>query len=147
MVIFELGIVKSGVPLVSRQYYKDYNVNVDPVLRGGFLSGLNAFVQEVFSDKIDSFSMENFKIAFISYFLKHTKGESIILYCIGDKNLNLKFANKALTYVLDKFLEKYNELKDFIGDVKIFDEFNQTIDDILGDLAKKPDDRFRSVFE
>ncbi|MFX0142144.1 MAG: hypothetical protein ACFFDN_51375, partial [Candidatus Hodarchaeota archaeon] len=147
MVIFELGIVKSGVPLVSKQYYKEYNVNVDSVLRAGFLSGLTTFVKEVFSDNIESFTMKNFKIAFISHFLNQKKGENIICFVIGDKNLKLKFAKKALTEVLNEFLKKYGNLENFSGDLNIFSEFSKVLDEILGDLIRKPDERFRSVFE
>ncbi|MFX1452948.1 MAG: hypothetical protein ACFFCM_19080 [Promethearchaeota archaeon] len=147
MVIFELGIVKSGVPLVSKQYYEEYKVSVDSVLRAGFLHGLTTFVEEVFSDNIESFTMKNFKIAFISQTLNNSIREKLTVYCIGDNKLNIKFAKKALTQVLEEFIKKYGNLENFSGDILLFKEFGKVLDQILGDLIRKPDDRFRSVFE
>jgi hypothetical protein len=146
MVIYELGLLNCGLPLVSKQYYKDYNMNVDPLLRGGFLSALNAFAQEVFSDQIDSFSLKNFKIVLLSKPFNSSGQETIISYCIGDSKLKLETAKKALTKVLEVFFANYGHLKSLKVDLTIFNDFVTIFDDIVGDLARKPEDRLKSVF-
>ncbi len=146
MVIYELGLLNCGLPLISKQYYKEYNMNVDPLLRGGFLSALNAFAQEVFSDQIDSFSLKNFKIVLLSKPFHPSSQETIISYCIGDGKLKLEMARKALTKVLEVFFAKYGYLKSLKVDLVMFEEFLPVFDEIVGDLGRKPEDRLRSVF-
>ena len=146
MVIYELGLLNCGLPLISKQYYKEYNMNVDPLLRGGFLSALNAFAQEVFSDEIDSFSLKNFKIVLLSKPFNSSGQETIISYCIGDSKLKLETAKKALTKVLEVFFANYGHLKSLKVDLTIFNDFVTIFDDIVGDLARKPEDRLKSVF-
>jgi hypothetical protein len=143
VVIFELGIVKSGIPLVTKQYYEEYGTKVEQTLRAGFLSGMKIFAGEAFSDEIKSFTLENYKIVLSS----RPDYPDIFVYAIGDKKLNLKFAKKALTKVLEEFFAQYKTLEDFTGNLAMFKGFDQKIDEILGDLTKKPDDRFRAVFE
>ena len=146
MVIYELGLLNSGLPLVSKEYYKDYNMKVDPILRGGFLSALNAFAQEVFSDEIDSFSLKNFKIVLLSKPFHGSSQETIISYCIGDGKLKLETARKALTKVLEVFFANYGHLKSLKVDLDVFNDFVPIFDEIVGDLARKPEDRLKSVF-
>ncbi|MBD3230169.1 MAG: hypothetical protein GF329_18465 [Candidatus Lokiarchaeota archaeon] len=142
MVIYELGLTKSGVPLISKQYYEEHNMAVDPVLRSGFLSALNSFAEQAFSDEIESFTMKNFRIVLLTY----NKDElSVTSYCIGDKNLNLKVTKKALTKILDKFINKFG-IKKLPKDLSKFDNFLPVFDEILGDFAKKPEDRLKSIF-
>lgn len=146
MVIYELGLLNSGLPLVSKEYYKDYNMHVDPILRGGFLSALNAFAQEVFSDEIDSFSLKNFKIVLLSKPFHQSSQETIISYCIGDGKLKLETARKALTKVLEVFFANYGHLQSLKVDLDVFNDFIPIFDEIVGDLARKPEDRLKSVF-
>lgn len=76
MVIFELGIVNNGVPIISKQYYKEHGMSVDPLLRGGFLSALDSFATEVFADEMESFSMKNFKIVLLSRLFRETQAKN-----------------------------------------------------------------------
>jgi len=146
VVIVELGIVNNGVPIISKQYYKEHGMSVDPLLRGGFLSALNSFATEVFADEMESFSMKNFKIVLLSRLLRKTPPITIIAYCIGDKKLKPKTAQNALLKVLDLFVRRYDFLEDFNVDLALFEDFIPAFDAVLGDLAKKPDDRLRSIF-
>lgn len=146
MVIYELGLLNCGLPLISKQYYEEYNKKVDPLLRGGFLSALNAFAEEVFSDQIDSFTLKNFKIVLLCKPFNPSKQETIISYCIGDTKLKLETAKKALTKVLEEFIIKYAHLESLKVDLKVFDDFLPVFDEVVGDLAKKPADRLKSVF-
>ena len=116
------------------------------ILRAGFLSGLNAFVQQTFSDEIESFHMKNNTIVLLTSSKDEVNATKLIFYCIGDKKVNLKTAQKALTKIRDAFFNKFGKLKKYSGDLSIYSEFEQVIDAILGDLIRKPDERIRSVF-
>lgn len=146
MVIYELGLIKEGVLLVEKQYYQEYQMKVDPLLRSGFFSALNSFAEEAFSDSIESFSMKNFKIALLTHPISESNPLKMTCYCIGDRKMNIDLAQKALTKVLGTFLKSFSFLEDFSVDLAIFEEFKKVIDNILGDLVKKPDDRLRSIF-
>ncbi|MHA1309464.1 MAG: hypothetical protein ACTSQO_00930 [Candidatus Helarchaeota archaeon] len=145
MVIYELGIINNGVPLISKQYYEEHSMPVDPILRSGFLSALNSFAAQAFSDEIESFSMKNFKIVLLTHRIDETETENIISYCIGDKKLNLKLAKRALTKIIEEFIDKYGSI-DLSRDLSEYDEFIPIFDKILGDLVKKPEDRLKSIF-
>jgi hypothetical protein len=142
--IYELGLLHNGIPIISRQYYEEYKL--DPLLRGGFLGALNAFAEEVFSDEIDSFIMKNFKIIILSSPLNEACQGNIVSFCIGSKKLSLKVAKRALTRVLNEFIEQFKHLETLTCDLAIFEDFLPVLDQILGDLAKSTDDRARSIF-
>jgi len=145
MTIYELGLLCNGVPLISRQYYEEYKV--DPLLRGGFLSALNAFVEEVFSDEIETFVMKNFRIILMNRpFPTPDSSTFIISYCIGSKKFSPKTAKRALTRILEEFVQKYSYLKSLSCDLAVFNDFSPILDEILGDLTKTADARARSVF-
>jgi hypothetical protein len=135
------------VPLVSKEYYKEYKVTIDPAMRAGFLSALCAFTEETFAEELESFTMKNFKIVLQSRVMRESPPVHIFTYCIGDKKIKIKPALKALTRVLDEFTKKYSYLKSFTGDLEIYEKFEEVIDSILGDLAKKPTDRLRTLLK
>ncbi|MHA1321940.1 MAG: hypothetical protein ACTSRL_04030 [Candidatus Helarchaeota archaeon] len=143
MVILELGIMKNGVPLVSCQFFQDYNIKNSAALRAGFLSGLNTFVEHTFSDHIESFVMKNFKIIFQSYRICKT---AVTVYCIGDKRLKIQTAKKALNKVAEEFNKKYGHLKTITSDLSQYTDFIHNLNEILGDLIRSTDDRVKSVF-
>ena len=90
MVIYELGIAKNGIPLVSRRYYDDHNVKMDTELYSGLISGIDMFVKETFSDEIETFSLKSFKIAFYSQTLNPDDPDDIITaFCIGNKKFKI----------------------------------------------------------
>ena len=49
--------------------------------------------------------------------------------------------------VSEEFIKKYGELESFGGEVGVFKDFQDVIDEILGDLIRSADDRVRSIFE
>ncbi|MFX1298091.1 MAG: hypothetical protein ACFFD2_24975 [Promethearchaeota archaeon] len=146
MVIYELGIVCNGILLVSKEYYKEYEISLDPSLRGGIFSALTSLASEVFSDTIESFTLRNYKALLISRPHPTSKDMDIIAYCIGDKKINLELAKDALTRILDEFNQKYSYEDINSGNLNIYKVFEKKIDDILGDLAKSYTDRLKSIF-
>ncbi|MFW9881546.1 MAG: hypothetical protein ACFFG0_51430 [Candidatus Thorarchaeota archaeon] len=50
----------------------------------------------------------------------------------ADKNDDAKITHKALTDIIDKFISQYgNQLESWSGDVRIFRDFDQVIDELL----------------
>ena len=67
--------------------------------------------------------------------------EGILCTAAADKNDDAKITHKALSDIIDKFLDKYrNIMKDWSGDVRIFKDFDQIMDTILnnGHVAEIP---------
>ena len=65
--------------------------------------------------------------------------EGVLITAAADKNDDAKITHKALTDIIDKFIREFGEkLADWSGDVRIFREFDQVIDEILknGKLAE-----------
>lgn len=131
MVIYELGIVRSGVTLISRQHPRARKINKSSVLHGGFLSSLNAFVEEVFSDEIESLTMKNFQIFILKCPQDESNGGNLISYIIGDKNLGAKKAREIITRVLGEFLLQNKHLKKFKGNINDFSDFFPIFDKVL----------------
>ncbi len=131
---------------MSKQYYADYEIEDHSVLRAAFLSGLNAFIEQTFSDEIESFEMKAYTILFLIRPLNNTDPKKLMSYCIIDKKSQMKTAKNALIKILDRFIERYGHLESLGGDLSKFSEFEKFIDKILGDLIRRPDERVRSVF-
>ncbi len=65
--------------------------------------------------------------------------EGVLITAAADKNDDAKITHKALTDIIDKFVAKFgNQLESWSGDVRIFRDFDQVIDEILrsGRLAE-----------
>lgn len=135
MVIIELGIIKSGVPIFSREFNNDYRIKVNSVLRGGFLSGINQFIIEAFSDEIESFAMSHFNIVLFNPKIDLNNGskpihDDIFAYCIGDRKLKVKSARKTMKKIMVEFLKRY-DLENFAGDLSLFRDFDEELDKIM----------------
>lgn len=131
MKILELGIVKGGEPLLSKQFNEDFYVK-DPAFCGGLISSLIAFVSEAFSDEMENFTMKNLNIVILNLKDKEFDLENdLFAYCIGNKKLKVSTAKKALQKVLDEFCKQYDYLEDFSGDKEIFQEFGQVIESLI----------------
>lgn len=146
IVILELGIIKDGVPLVSRQYYNENQIKNSAILRASFLSGLNSFVEHTFSEEIEGFQLKKFRLMLTTRTIQNPAVTKFIFYCIGDKEIDLNIVKKVITKILDEFIRKYGQLGRLSADLSKYVEFQQSMDKILGDLIRKPDDRVRSVF-
>lgn len=145
MTVYEMGIIYSGVPLVYKSY--DQGKRFDPVLRSGFITALNTFASEAFSDEIEAFSMKKYNVVMLSHQVSQGEpGKILIIYAIGDKKLNKKVVTKALKSVLNAFLTKYVGFELTSIDNRDFEEFEPVFDEIMGDITKDPRDRLRSVF-
>ncbi len=67
--------------------------------------------------------------------------EGVLCTAAADKNDDAKITHKALSDIIDKFTDKFGEvMKNWSGDVRMFKDFDQVIDNILknGKIAEIP---------
>ncbi|MHA1312109.1 MAG: hypothetical protein ACTSWR_08955 [Candidatus Helarchaeota archaeon] len=145
MVVIEIGIMKNGLIVFNRSYHDEKEIKIDIDLRGAFLSVINSFIGETTPNEIEIFKMKKYKIIILNCLEPNLIDSNICIFCIGSTKLDEKMITKILDNILKIFLEKYNNLNDFSGNVSIYNEFKNIIDKIIGDLSKKPSDRLESI--
>jgi hypothetical protein len=151
MAILELGINLGIRNIVNKKFYDtDTGVGLDPELRAGFLSALESFTSEVFGDDINVISLASFKLVcycdLISLPNDETNKQPLISFAITEKKTDSEIVKKHLEEVNMHFLNRYSLNDIFTKKLKFFKQFEERIDDIIGDLRLKTEDRFRSIF-
>ncbi len=151
MAILELGL-NLGVRniLNKKYYYSDTGVGLDPELRAGFLSALESFTSEVFGDNINVISLASFKLVcycdLVALPNDETNQQPLISFAITEKETDSEVVKKHLEEVNSLFLNRYSLNDIFTKKQKFFRKFEEKIDDVIGDLKLKTEDRFRSIF-
>ena len=151
MAILELGINLGIRNLLNIKYYSsDTGVGLDPELRAGFLSALESFTSEVFGDDINVISLASFKLVCYCDLISLPNDESnkqpLISFAITEKETDSVVVKKHLSEVNSHFLNRFSLNDIFSKKEKFFKNFENRIDDIIGDLKLKTEDRFRSIF-
>ncbi|MGV9172194.1 MAG: hypothetical protein ACOC44_04860 [Promethearchaeia archaeon] len=126
---------------------------MDPNLRAGFLSALESFTNEVFGDNVNVVSLASFKLVCYSEEIslpgsKEKNKDSLLCYAIIEKETSdPDTIKKLLRRITSLFLNRYSLHDIFFKDKKKakYHKFNKRIDDTLGDLSLKTEDRFRSI--
>ncbi|UCD01041.1 MAG: hypothetical protein JSV23_09170 [Promethearchaeota archaeon] len=151
MAVLELGINLGMKSLVEIKYYSSSDNVLNTNIRAKFLTGLEDFITEVFGDKINVISLSNFEI--ICYFKMVQKPNELVedkqpllSYAIIEKGTGHDFVKGHLKKIISHFLNQYDIKDIFSEESKYFKKFEPQIDEILGDLRFKIDDRIRSVF-
>ncbi len=151
MAILELGINLGVRNIVNKKYYySDTGVGLDPELRAGFLSALESFTSEVFGDDINVISLASFKLVcycdLVALPNDETNKQPLICFAITQKETDSEVVKKHLEEVNLHFLNRYSLNDIFTKKRKFFNKFEGRINDIIGDLRLKTEDRFRSIF-
>ncbi len=151
MAILEIGINLGIRNLLNIKYYdSDTGVGLDPELRAGFLSALESFTSEVFGDDINVISLASFKLVcycdLISLPSDESNKQPLISFAITEKETESGVVKKHLSEVNSHFLNRYSLNDIFSKKDKFFKKFEDRIDQIIGDLKLKTEDRFRSIF-
>ena len=151
MAILELGINLGIRNILNIRYYdSDTGVGLDPELRAGFLSALESFTTEVFGDDINVISLASFKLVcfceLISLPNDETNKQPLISFAITEKETDSDIIKKHLEKITSHFLNRYSLNDIFSKKEKFFKKFESRVDDIIGDLKLKTEDRFRSIF-
>lgn len=149
MAILETGINLSNNNIVEIKYYSSDEV-LDPNLRAGFLSALQSFTTEVFRDDINVVSLESFKLVCYSEKIalpgeEKTNSQALLYYAIIEKDTEVEVVKKHLQKINKYFLNRFSVLDIVSKKKKYFKKFSVRINEILGDLKLKTEDRFRSI--
>lgn len=122
----------SGVTMYSRVY----NPKVNEQLFGALMSAINQFAERVAEGGISSFELSDKKFTI-------EKKEDLLFIANAASDEKDKKVKKELSNISDKFLELYSDqLKNWDGDVSIFSDFENQIENSLEDTVKK----FRKAF-
>ncbi|MHA1932114.1 MAG: hypothetical protein ACW96X_06215 [Promethearchaeota archaeon] len=151
MAVLEVGINLGRKSLVEIKYYSSTDDVLDPGIRANFLIGLESFLDEAFGDRINTISLSDFK--FIVYFKKIqvpdediNNTELLLSFAIIEQETDPSFVKKHLKEILREFRDQY-ALSDILSkDSDYFQKFKGRVNEILGDLKLKIDDRLRSLF-
>lgn len=151
MAILELGINCGTRNLINRKYYdSDTGMGLEPELRAGFLSALESFTSEVFGDDINVVSLASFKLVcycdLIALPTDPLNKQPLISFAIIEKETDPEIVKRHLKEINSQFLNRYSLNDIFSKKEKVFKKFESRIDEAIGDLKLKTEDRFRSIF-
>ena len=152
MAILEVGINLGMRNLVEIKYYTSSDNILDPNLRAGFLTALESFTSEVFGDDINVISLASFKLVcyceMINFPDENTSDnkQPLLSYAIIEKGTDATVVKEQLNQIISYFLNRYSFNDIFSKKPKYFKQFETRINEILGDLRLKTEDRFRSIF-
>jgi hypothetical protein len=149
MAVLECGINLGNRNLVEIKYYHSSDV-LDPNLRAGFLSALESFTTEVFGDDINVVSLASFKLVCYCDMItipgdEHNK-QALLNYAIIEKETDAELVKKLLKKINVYFLNRFSNHDIFSKKPKYFKKFNERINELLGDIKLKTEDRFKSIF-
>jgi len=151
MAILECGINIGMKSLIEIKYYASSDNVLDPNLRAGFLTALESFTNEVFGDDISIISLASFKLVCSCEMIQLPGNEKentqpLIAYAIIEKGTDTAIIKLYLNEIVSHFLNRYSLNDVFSKKPKYFQKFETRINEILGDLKLKTEDRFRSIF-
>ncbi len=151
MAILEVGVNLGTKNLIEIKYYSSSDNVLDADLRAGFLSALESFTTEVFGDNINVVSLASFKLVCYSEMIAlpgddPNNKQPLLSYAIIEKETDTTMVKQYLTEILSYFLNRYSLNDIFEKKYKYFKTFELRINEILGDLKLKTEDRFRSIF-
>jgi len=114
----------TGICLIHRKYG---SIEFNQDLVSGFLTALKDFSVE-FSKGSGELKVIDMQVFYLLLVFK----EGVLITAAADKNDDAKITHKALTDIIDKFVFRFGDkLSDWSGDVRIFRDFEQVIDEIL----------------
>lgn len=150
MAVLEVGINLGNHNILEIQYYTSSDV-LDPNLRAGFLSALESFTTEVFGDDINVVSLASFKLVCYCEMIAlpgedKDNTQPLLAYAIIEKETESEIVKRLLEEIIQNFLNQYSFINIFEKKGKYFRKFESKINDILGDLKMKTEDRFKSLF-
>ena len=114
----------TGICLIHRKYG---SIEFNQDLVSGFLTALKDFSVE-FSKGSGELKVIDMQVFYLMLVFK----EGVLVTAAADKNDDSKITHRALSDIIDKFIAEYGDIiKDWKGDVRLFKEFNEAIDEIL----------------
>jgi len=152
MAVLEIGINLGMKKLLEIRYYSSGDNVLDPTIRARFLSGLEDFIDEVFGDEINVISLSSFVIICYYKMVKFSNREvddflPLLIFAIIEKGTDHDFVTQHLKTIYSHFLDTYDLNEIFMKKSKFFKDFNSKVDQILGDLRFKLEDRIKTIFK
>jgi hypothetical protein len=140
LAVIEAGVLVGGLPIVKVQYYDD--AKAGSLLTAGLLEAIQQFASDIFNDETESFKMKRYNI----YLLREPfeKNKPITAYCIcerGDRETTIK---DLLDIMIKRFLERFDSIEH--SSLEKYRTFETIIDNAIGDLKFRPDERLKKVF-
>lgn len=152
MAVLEIGINLGTKKLLEIRYYSSLDNVLDPDVRARFLNGLEDFINEVFGDEINVVSLSSFEIICYNKMVQFSNKDGndflpLLTFAIIEKGTDHDFVKQHLKKIYSLFLENYDLNEIFMKKSKFFKNFEPQVDEILGDLRFKLEDRIRSIFK
>jgi len=114
----------TGICLIHRKYGR---IEFNQDLVSGFLTALKDFSVE-FSKGSGELKVIDMQVFYLMLVFK----EGVLITAAADKNDDSKITHKALSDVIDKFVERFGDkLDDWSGDIRVFQGFDELIDETL----------------
>lgn len=155
MVLYELAILKNGMIVFEKNFYKRNDLNkVSNYAKAQFLDAIFHVIKVASSnenDMMNTLDYEQFCICF-HHIEKKIDGLvtpiSYLIYTIGDNRIKKDFSRLLLERILVLYLDKYEKSANQIYAEKIDDsgEFGDLVNQIIGDFFQKKVDRMTDLF-
>ena len=101
-------------------------------------------------DEIQKFTLGTYTIVLLTQHIPFTdiseKKSHIHIYCIVNKNTDIEWLRKVMKNTLSSFTSRFTSYDIINHNRSKFTIFDERVDQILGDLIYKKEDRFRNVF-
>lgn len=149
MRVYEIGIVKEGIPLISVEYSSPGS-DIDKLSKGALISSLLQYAESTIS-AMEYFESEKFSMIFKKGKMKDptiAKKSNIFSYIVIERDKEISEKNKQriinlCSSILNEFIRRYDGKH--TAEVGKFEAFKPFIDATLGDLTKSLDDKFSSL--
>ena len=116
-----------GIVLFSRVF----NPKVNEQLFGALMTALNTFASELSSGGLSSFELSSIRFTI----MKHDR---LMFVCNSDKKVKEKHVIDELKRISERFFENYYDyMENWDGDLGLFEEFEDHIEDSLEETIKK----------
>lgn len=136
----------NGITIISREYRDDESREDSfRVIRDGLISAIQTFAQRALQEQVESFVMSG-TIIIISCkpVILRQREEMLCAFAICDRDAPEKLVNEALTKILAIFIQ--TQVIRSYGSSRMYARFEKRIDEILGDLLLRPEDRVALLF-
>ncbi|MHA1820190.1 MAG: hypothetical protein ACTSU2_07655 [Promethearchaeota archaeon] len=176
MHIIEIGFIVDGL-LVYYKNYKPENRNfiTNADLRNSLLDAIVKMTQNIFKQKMTDLKFRGYNLFLhvsslfkkedniLANMMEERKSQNgceedlkklqdkdytdIVLYIIGDKDVDKELANDLLKKTYKEFLSSFPQInKGSLCDTTVYEKFTPKLNELLADLTKSEEDRFSSLF-
>ncbi|MBY8986749.1 MAG: hypothetical protein KGD65_16875 [Candidatus Lokiarchaeota archaeon] len=123
----------SGIVL----FHRVFDEKIDANLFGGLLSALNSFAEEISKSGLSNFELSNKQFSLL-------KAKNYLFIANASKKNNLKKVHSELEIIKDRFFEYYQDdvLHNWNGDTRLFNNFENKIEDSLEQIIEKLEKAF-----